>query len=679
MPIADDVLSAWFHKLSLTDDGDSPAEGPGYTSFCADLHRLFAMLNHDSMRELALQEPKKLWKVVVDNATRGYEIEIGRLRGAEEARDRNQTEMNAALRAENEALKADNAALKGENASVKAENAALKPEIVRLQAETVALKAENAALKPQIVRLQAETVALKVENAALNAENAALKAQIVRLQAETVDLKADIDRVKTDFAEKKARRKEKEQRLEQEKEKLVKEKDVLTSCNRHYITRMENMERELNAHQATRSATRAGRWLALKQNKGFQIDDLPLKDLDELSRAETVLVNTLLNIDFPTEISMYNPIVLVTISAPRSRRSDTAATWSRCHHSIPRVHVCGSHPLDPRRSPCAARVWGPSLPVGCRYGRADATSRKAAAHRGFKIPDAMRDDLAADDNAPVSDFCKGRKSKGRRRTQERFVNRSNRAVSIPEVMAVKRLVQNAYPLVLAPRGRSFNPVTDSTTGVSDEINMLLKIDKLGAPTTLPIILNHTADFKELGTIPVGKPGSHDLKSSAVRQVLHDVLDALVWLHSHNIVHRDVRWDNIVGVENAGRPIKGILIDLGEAVDISDRRRAHYFRGGYTCCPLRLMQGTVETEGPYHPVPAYDYAAWLLLVNSLMYPKPWMTALRASGKVLCKNSTEQRKMIRFWEELMVIDGWDRFYRAAVEESVDGLRRLTGFVH
>ncbi|KAA8893992.1 hypothetical protein FN846DRAFT_913428 [Sphaerosporella brunnea] len=702
MPISEDVVSAWFKKLAIAHDGgaDSSAEGYGYTFFCDELHRLFTMLKHDLMRAFALPEPKRLWKAVVDNATRGYEVEIARLRGAEAAHDRSQTEM----------------------------------------------KVENAALHTEIVRLQTE--------------NAALHADIVRLQAETVTLKADIDRVKTDFADKKARRKEKEQKLEQEKErllkekeqekeKLVKEKDALMSSNRHVLTRMENMERELNAHQVTRSATHAGRWMALKQNKGFYIDDLPVKDLDELSRAETVLVNMLLNIDFPTEISMYNPIVLVlrrlfgdSSAAEKVPEKDTPhfmaeAAWQALHGATatgdklasvlqthdhryldnyaPDLAICHKTSIieEPGSIVCVAEVKPTTTDrfnshmLGQTWDYLHSTV-KAQPHRRnvvavlsslkrnvvlmhdsqtqvttqyrectladviryirgvvlvqpgygahpfpwgadigapmrplgkprhtavaeFKIPDAMLDDLAADGNAPVSDFCKGEKLEGRRRTQERFVNRSNRASCMPEMMAVKRLVQNTYPLVPAPRDRSFNSVTDSTTGVSDEINILLKIDKLGAPTTQPIILYHTADFKELAG------------------------------------------------DGGARSIKGILIDLGEAVNISDRRRAHYFRGGYTCYPLRLMQGKVQTESAYHPVLADDYATWLLLVNSLMYLKPWLTAPRASGKVLCKNSTEQTKMIRFWEELMVMDGWDRFYQAADQERVNELRRLSGFVH
>ncbi|KAA8912157.1 hypothetical protein FN846DRAFT_887363 [Sphaerosporella brunnea] len=605
MPVTDDVLTAWFHELSIADDGG--ADDSGYTSFCADLRRLFAMLNHDAMREFALQEPKRLWKAVVDNATRNHEIEIANATRNHEIATKNY-EIEITNAAKNYEI---------EIARLRERVASLTKEAERLQkAATEKIPAEDT---PHFM-------APAVWQALRGAPTAGDKLASV---FQTHDHRY-LDNYAPDLAI-------------CHKGSLVEEPGSIVCVVEFKPTSTERFDSHM---------------------LGQAWDYLHSTVKAQPHRRNVVAVLS----------SLKKNVVLMHDS-----QTQVTTLYRECTFADLDRYIRGVVLVQPGYGPPPS-PW--SADIGAPMQRLGKPRRTAVA--AFKIPDAMRDDLAAGANAPVSDFCKGQKSKGRRRTQERFVNRSNRATSIPEVMAVKRLVQNAYPLVLAPRGRSLNPVTDSTTGVSDEINMLLKIDKLGAPTTLPVILYHTADFQELGTIPVEKPVSHDLKASAVRQVLHDVLDALVWLHSHKIVHRDVRWDNIVCVENAGsddgpRAIKGILIDLGEAVDISDRLRAHCFRGGYTCCPLRLMHGTLETEGAYHPVPADDYAAWLLLVNSFMYPKPWMTALRASGKVLSKDSTKQKKMVKFWEELMVMDGWDRFYQAAVDESVDELRRLTGFVH
>lgn len=49
----------------------------------------------------------------------------------------------------------------------------------------------------------------------------------------------------------------------------------------------------------------------------------------------------------------------------------------------------------------------------------------------------------------------------------------------------------------------------------------------------------------------------------------------------NIIHRDVRWDNIVIA--GGR---GVLIDFGAAI-INDGRM-HGFEGGIVCAPSRVI-------------------------------------------------------------------------------------------
>lgn len=98
--------------------------------------------------------------------------------------------------------------------------------------------------------------------------------------------------------------------------------------------------------------------------------------------------------------------------------------------------------------------------------------------------------------------------------------------------------------------------------VNNEIEILRLIYcRPDIPNTLPTLLFHSDAFNEFGIIPCGycpKPGNQMIPWVIV---LTNILDALQWLHKHNIIHRDVRWDNVIW-----------NIDLGCAarIDPSDR-------------------------------------------------------------------------------------------------------------
>lgn len=141
----------------------------------------------------------------------------------------------------------------------------------------------------------------------------------------------------------------------------------------------------------------------------------------------------------------------------------------------------------------------------------------------------------------------------------------------------------------------------STTIVSEEIRLLSFVHEQGGRANLPILLYHTADFQELGTTPVGSPMDPLTPAREVCDVLRDILDALRWLHGHNIIHRNVRWDNVVTIPSAadGHPLTGILIDFGESFRITPERKETVLRGGYLCCPPEIIQ---EPHSDVFPTP-----------------------------------------------------------------------------
>ncbi|KAA8912565.1 hypothetical protein FN846DRAFT_887132 [Sphaerosporella brunnea] len=557
-------------------------------------------------------------------------------------------------------------------------------------------------------------------------------------------LEAKHDRQKIKLSELKQELKDVRQELKSSITTMADERKHWMSVNEHLRClnqdlrqRIAEMARELG----TRSATRAERYKRLTDGKWWAEDDLPLTDLDPLSRGEQLLIDHLQALDYPTEISRYNPIVIAlrrmlgdpsqlekvpeqnstsyldpkTYSMLRgpatvghklatvfqthtepflfgyapdlaiSHRDSKQQNASTIHcvvevkpHSTDKFDndMCGQvydylmatvqaqpsrrfvvailtsiilnvvflydastgittiyRPCSfadliryirgvvlqqagyaPPPSPFAADLGVPQQRLG--QGRHTAVA-------SFTVQEALQKELHSRADAPPGEFSTGLPTKARRHKQTRVVCHSSRISMTPEVMAVKRVVTDTWPVRLASSGATFDPATDDYTRVSDEINILLEVNRLGCHDNLPIILYHTIDYQELATTPVGRPVPNDLPMFEIRGVVLDVLDALVWLHSKNIVHRDVRWHNIVciGTSSSECGVRGVLIDLGEAVDITDRSREHLFRGGYICCPLRLMQRqnqALDATHPrcdmYHPEPSDDLVAWLLLVK-----------------------------------------------------------------
>ncbi|KAF8544147.1 hypothetical protein BDD12DRAFT_111850 [Trichophaea hybrida] len=187
---------------------------------------------------------------------------------------------------------------------------------------------------------------------------------------------------------------------------------------------------------------------------------------------------------------------------------------------------------------------------------------------------------------------------------------------------------------------------------------------------LPTILFHNSTFTEYAATPVGRPADPKYlnnHSSLSQQILTDVLTALIYLHENNIIHRDLRWDNIVEYEG-----RGYLIDLGSAVPASPRIEQKYF-GGYICCPPRIA-GSINT--PYTPEKADDYHAYVLLVNTMLFP----ASTRGFNSVRLEDPTsdESKRFGSFWRRLKRSVVWGRYVTAAETGDVQLLGQMPEMV-
>lgn len=192
--------------------------------------------------------------------------------------------------------------------------------------------------------------------------------------------------------------------------------------------------------------------------------------------------------------------------------------------------------------------------------------------------------------------------------------------------------------------------------VATEINILQYIYNSGGHKNLPQLVYHSLDFDEFAITPYGyrlKPGDTVVPW---RRVLQDVLEALKWLHAHEIIHRDVRWDNIIWDRD-----HAVLIDLGAAIHIADLRAPVQYQGGNICCPPALI-GKFGSE-LYFPRPADDCYAFFLLMSMLHWPEQW--AGLETNKVAESNSEVARELQRFWGQIEQSKVWGRYVRAAEE--------------
>lgn len=241
-------------------------------------------------------------------------------------------------------------------------------------------------------------------------------------------------------------------------------------------------------------------------------------------------------------------------------------------------------------------------------------------------------------------------------------------VALGTTMAVKVLLKNIPPARAAPIHERI--ITDPDH--SQELMIYHLIQSFEPCENISKLVYESENGRELGIAPVGN--SIDLRGISdhftLSAILADVLHGITWLHSHGIIHRDIRRDNIIVVSQdvggSRKLLRGKIIDFGAAISVRPGETEHIdqdYVGGYICCPRELIGDIRRT---YTPRPADDLLAWVMLVNFLVFPNgvPFMHSQLVAGP-----SAEADKLTQYWHRLMASDIWGPFVRAAETEGAD----------
>lgn len=238
----------------------------------------------------------------------------------------------------------------------------------------------------------------------------------------------------------------------------------------------------------------------------------------------------------------------------------------------------------------------------------------------------------------------------KRFARTRWMNPKSLADTTLDVFVVKRTV---------PPGSN-----TPERSVRREIKILSRIHEAGGHPNLPQMVYHTNSLDELAITPFGyspKPGDAIMDW---RKILDGVLEALKWLHRKQIIHRDVRWDNIIWHED-----HAVLIDLGASVYVPTAEFMTIYDGGNICCPPALIG---KFNQAYHPRPADDCYAFFLLVNTLNWPECWKDI--RTEHVADLYSDVGTKLTDFWTQVAKSRVWGRYVEAAEFARYDVLEEL-----
>lgn len=286
------------------------------------------------------------------------------------------------------------------------------------------------------------------------------------------------------------------------------------------------------------------------------------------------------------------------------------------------------------------------------------------------------------------------------------------------------------------------PTIEWNSGFKNEILILRALQGPGRPASIPSLIYDNLEDPygavpptyslEFGISPAGRPLQLELFDTAndFRACLGDVLVAIMWVHNHNIIHRDIRPDNVIvfmGPEvgespesaygnNTKRRLRGMLIDFDRATEVG---KVCEYEGGYICCPPDLLrQCTAErivedyemfgmddeldlvkpgvqlllpgetldqqqassalSRIPYTPERCHDYLAFVLLVNTVVFPFTLQSYTYHHVEV--PNSPEQLRLLRLWGELEMNQPWASLVDAAqrAESDAEVWRELLGLL-
>lgn len=202
--------------------------------------------------------------------------------------------------------------------------------------------------------------------------------------------------------------------------------------------------------------------------------------------------------------------------------------------------------------------------------------------------------------------------------------------------------------------------------VLQEIIMLRLINSLGGSPNIAQLVYSSNTNDEFGMVPYGVPINPCSDLMPWPTILVNILDGLEWLHTHDIVHRDLRWDNIIwNTDHA------VIINFGKALHLTtapQEPQHHYSR--YACVPRALLG---HFDMTYVPRAQDDCFAFVQLVLTLLWPARW-GALRA-GMLKVPNSHEALRVESFWKQLETTKMWIPYMKAAEERNY---KKLAGMI-
>jgi len=236
--------------------------------------------------------------------------------------------------------------------------------------------------------------------------------------------------------------------------------------------------------------------------------------------------------------------------------------------------------------------------------------------------------------------------------------------------------------------------TQGFVDVEHEVRILESLQGPTKPAAIPSLIYSFP--REFCIEPVGRPFTLEAfkNTKEMRAVLGDVLCALEWVHNHNLVHRDVRTDNLVLVRDSQYPdrsIRAVLIDFDRSAAIG---KTTTYEGGYICCPEEVLHQlrsrahscsnlnpeTLEADPDtpmtisfgdevhdaypdvqapldlitYTPHPKHDFLAFVILLNQLLFP---FTFQRYAYHLIEKVHTkEQERLFKLWSSLKLSRVW-----------------------
>lgn len=239
-----------------------------------------------------------------------------------------------------------------------------------------------------------------------------------------------------------------------------------------------------------------------------------------------------------------------------------------------------------------------------------------------------------------------------------FLERFPASANVAPVPIPDRLMKDgSHPARMAVK----RPKHFTQALINVEAHVLLQIRRSGSHPNLPYIVMLSDDHSEVGMLPVGAPisASSLIIPGIGSTIIENVLDALTFLHSRGMIHRDVRTANVV---LHGRT--AILIDFDAAAP-AGVLTTHM--GGFICTPQDVLRNPGQQ---YIPKPADDLLAVVLMVNSLLFPSVYRTF--QSMKMSEPGSDEHGRVVALWAALRASAVWGPLVAAAEANRVDELR-------